>query len=191
MTSSRMRGRKTRSPMKRERDLNFRKGAGLVSVNERVRTQQTASSLSKGSRREHQPGRAPWTWGWHHPRIPDSTRGKQVLGLWHGGRSRREHTHLRGATHARVKPQPPPTPVSTSVPRSGVQERTLLRICFVCGSRWPESTSITPSASCVWAARWWSRTGTLTPWWSDPNFTGKTPAPVSLKLFAALAHTAA
>lgn len=61
MTSSRMRGGKTRSPMKRERDLNFRKGAGLVSVNERVRTQRTASSLSKGSRREHQPGRAPWT----------------------------------------------------------------------------------------------------------------------------------
>lgn len=107
MTSSRMRGRKARSPMKQERDLSFRKGAGLVSVNERVRTQQTASSLSKGSRREHQRGRAPWTRGWHHPRIPDSARGKQVLGLWHGGRSRREHTHLRGATRARAKHQPP------------------------------------------------------------------------------------
>lgn len=53
---------------------------------------------------------------------------------------------------------------------------------FVFGSRWPENTSITLSALCVWAARWWLKTGIPTPWSSDRNSTGKTSARPFLKL---------
>lgn len=81
--------------------------------------------------------------------IPDSVRVKQVLRPCHSGR-RAEHTQHNTLIPDEQNTAEQDGSLSVSIlllsALSGVWRSAHF---FVCGSRWPENTSITPSALCA------------------------------------------
>lgn len=156
--------RGSKNQVKSECNTNFRKGNGSVIVDGSESEWRAASWFQRVQNEDVSETKwlRPVERRWHHSRFQTAWE-KQVLPLCHSRRRAdgthsplMSNTHQKGTEASQSAYYFPPLRVERTLWRSDLS-------FVVCGSRWRENTSITLSALCVWAARWWLRTRIPTP----------------------------